>query len=410
MVEDFVAAWHRGERHGRFEAPKFQADVSKTPIPRYDLINFHDYLWINLQFSRGCPFNCEFCDIIELYGRVPRAKTTAQVLAELERLLEIGYRGHVDFVDDNLIGNKKALKKFLPELKAWQIKHKYPFMFSTEASLNLADDEELLHMLRDCGFFVVFIGIESGDTETLISMQKKQNTRRSIADSLHRIYAAGIFAIAGFILGFDTEGEGVAEQMIELIEGTSIPICIIGLLVALPNTQLNRRLKKEGRLVGDFSDSIELGDQCTAGLNFTTIRPPRDILRDYNTVLDSVYERDAFFARVTHVVDALKRPSLPGAFNLKQTIRDLKIVYRLVKELSIKRPSLFLPTLRLVVHSLKTNPAGLQAGISNVLMYMHVSKFTRFVIDETAGRIRDIDAKANTPAPAQIEARSEVAA
>ena len=283
-----------GERQGRFTAPKFQADVTTTPIPRYDLIKIEDYLWVNLQFSRGCPFTCEFCDIIELYGRVPRTKTTAQVLAELDRLLELGCRGHVDFVDDNLIGNKKALKKFLPDLKRWQVEHGFPFFFSTEASLNISDDDELMRMMREAAFFTIFVGIESGDEETLVAMQKKQNTRRSIADSVHRIYNAGIYVTAGFILGFDTDRDGVAEKMIATIQATEIPMCFVNLLSALPNTQLARRLKKEGRLVTDFEVTSEVGEWSTSALNFTTLRPQTEILRDYIEVLRTVYKRRGF--------------------------------------------------------------------------------------------------------------------
>jgi radical SAM superfamily enzyme YgiQ (UPF0313 family) len=148
VLSDFVAAWDAGKRDGTFTAPKFQVDVTKSPMPRFDLLNLEYYLYIGVQYSRGCPFTCEFCDIIELYGRLPRTKTTLQILAELDRLYALGYRGHVDFVDDNLIGND------------------YPFEFSTEASVNLADDDELLHLMRDANFFALFIGIESPDPET----------------------------------------------------------------------------------------------------------------------------------------------------------------------------------------------------------------------------------------------------
>ena len=158
IIDVFVAAWLRGERQGRFDAEKFTADVTKTPVPRYDLLDFSHYIYIGLQFSRGCPFTCEFCDIIELYGRVPRAKTNEQMLAELDYLYELGYRGHVDWVDDNLIGNKKALKRLLPELKKWQGARLFPFKFSTEASLNLADDDDLMRSMAECNFFTCFIG------------------------------------------------------------------------------------------------------------------------------------------------------------------------------------------------------------------------------------------------------------
>ena len=171
VIDDFVLAYLAGHPNGLFESPKFQVDVTRSPIPRFDLLNFNHYVQIGVQFSRGCPFTCEFCDIIELYGRKPRAKTTAQMLAELERLYQLGYRGHVDFVDDNLIGNKKAVKNVLPALREWQERKGFPFEFSTEASLNLADDTELLGMMKAAAFFAVFIGIETPDTATLIGNQ-----------------------------------------------------------------------------------------------------------------------------------------------------------------------------------------------------------------------------------------------
>ena len=237
-------------------------------------MTFSHYLYIGVQFSRGCPFTCEFCDIIELYGRAPRTKNTPQMLAELDRLLSLGFKGHVDFVDDNLIGNKKAIKLFLPHLIKWQEENGYPFKFSTEASLNLADDDELLAMMRDANFFVVFTGIETPDEATLIQTQKKQNTKRSIADSVHKLYEHGMFVTAGFIVGFDTEKDTIAPAMSLCIKQTSIPIAMVGLLYALPNTQLQRRLRKEGRLYETFAETTaDQGDQCTQGLNFVTPAP-----------------------------------------------------------------------------------------------------------------------------------------
>ena len=274
IIADLIAAWEAGERKGRFTAPKFQADVTSTPIPRFDLLTFRDYLWVNVQFSRGCPFTCEFCDIIELYGRAPRTKTTPQMLAELDRLMALGYRGHVDFVDDNLIGNKKAIKLFLPHLVEWQKKHRYPFKFSTEASLNLSDDAELLQMMRKANFFALFVGIETPDEATLTQTSKKQNTRRSIADSVHRLYAAGMYVAAGFIVGFDSEERSISQAMVKCIADTSIPTATVGLLTALPNTQLSRRLAKEGRLFNQFRQTMtESGDMGTAGLNFRDAPP-----------------------------------------------------------------------------------------------------------------------------------------
>ncbi|HYD05478.1 MAG TPA: radical SAM protein, partial [Reyranella sp.] len=248
VIAAFVSAWNDGRRCGTFVAERSSVDVTRTPAPRFDLVRRSDYLYFSVQFSRGCPFTCEFCDIIELYGRVPRVKTVAQVLGELEALYASGYRGHLDFVDDNFIGNKKAVKALLPALIEWQRTRGYPFWFSTEASLNLADDEGLLALMHQANFGAVFVGIESSDAATLAATRKKQNTRRRIADSVHRIHAAGIFVLAGFIVGFDTEQHDVAPEMIACITEAAIPVCMAGLLVALPNTQLYRRLQREDRL------------------------------------------------------------------------------------------------------------------------------------------------------------------
>ena len=172
-IEAFLDDWRAGAKSGRYVAPKFTIDVMKTPPPRYDLLKFDDYAYVGVQFSRGCPFLCEFCDIIELYGRVPRTKGFDQILHELDRLYRLGYRGHVDFVDDNLIGNKRTVKEFLPLLIDWQKTRNFPFEFSTEASLNLADDEELMALMGAANFFVVFVGIESPDEDVLNATRKK---------------------------------------------------------------------------------------------------------------------------------------------------------------------------------------------------------------------------------------------
>src|SRR6478672_7259087 len=308
VIDEFVAARESGVRSGVFTAPKFQADVTKTPVPRFDLLNIQDYLYLGVQYSRGCPFTCEFCDIIELYGRVPRTKTTPQMLAELDALYDMGYRGHLDFVDDNFIGNKKALKNFIPELVAWQRAHDYPFEFSTEASVNLADDDALMEMMAQANFFAVFVGIESPDPASLVAMKKKQNTRRNIAESIHKIYGAGMLVTAGFIVGFDTEKVSMAEAMIDFIEEAAIPVAMVGLLYALPNTQLTRRLAKEGRLHADHDLASTTGaDQCTAGINFDPVRPLRDILTDYKRVLEHIYSPAAYARRVDRLMTLLDR-------------------------------------------------------------------------------------------------------
>src|SRR6478736_3100280 len=306
IIDKFIAAWEAGAREGVFEAEKFKVDVSKSPIPRFDLLKVQHYLHIGVQFSRGCPFTCEFCDIIELYGRVPRAKTNPQMLSELDELYRLGYRGHIDFVDDNLIGNKKAVKAFLPELAKWLEAHDYPFEFTTEASINLADDQELLMLMNRANFVGVFVGIESPDAATLVAMRKKQNTRRSIAESIHRLYASGLFVTAGFIVGFDSETQSSADVMVELIEEAAIPVCMVGLLYALPNTQLGRRLEKEGRIFPHPErDDLKTADQCTMGLNFTTLRPRQEILADYAHILERIYDPVAYAGRLQRLAKML---------------------------------------------------------------------------------------------------------
>ena len=386
IIQEFIAAWDGGARSGTFEGKRFQVDVTKSPIPRFDLINFKHYLYVGVQFSRGCPFNCEFCDIIELYGRVPRSKSNEQMLAELQTLYDAGYRGHVDFVDDNLIGNKKALKRFLPALTAWQKERRYPFEFSTEASMNLADDSQLLEMLKQANFFAIFVGIESPDTDTLIATQKKQNTRRSLADSVHKIYAAGMFVIAGFIVGFDTEKGSVAAGMIDCIEATGIPVSMVGLLTALPNTQLTRRLEAEKRLL-PFGEGA--GDQCTAGLNFKTLRPRPEILKDYKTVLEAVYEPAAYFERVRRVGRALQRPDHPGTFDLKTALHDLGFLARLTWRMTFTQPELRRHYWKTLVDVARHNPAAFEYCVILITFYLHMGTFAKFLIKELERQIAE---------------------
>ena len=407
VIDQFIEAWNAGARKGVFEAEKFQADVTKSPIPRFDLLNFDNYLHIGVQFSRGCPFTCEFCDIIELYGRVPRTKTTPQMLAELDRLYELGYRGHVDFVDDNLIGNKKAVKAFLPHLAQWLEAHEYPFEFTTEASLNLADDPELLALLNQANFFGVFIGIESPDPETLALTRKKQNTRRNIAESVHRIYAAGMFVIAGFIVGFDSEKASVAEAMVELIEEAAIPVAMVGLLYALPNTQLSRRLSKEGRL-HPIPEMVPTGhgDQCTNGLNFDTLRPRSEILGDYRHILDRIYDPVAFAGRLRRLTDMLDNSARRGQMRTTDARRKFgsaAMLHQLMNSVPEPR-DLFRETFS---HCLRTNPRSARWIVGQMAFYLHLGPFSRYVMHEIETMIEALD---NEPRVAIDTAREQVPA
>ena len=380
VIGDFVAAWKRGERSGIFIAEKFQADVTKTPMPRFDLLKLDHYLYICVQYSRGCPFTCEFCDIIELYGRVPRTKTTPQMLAELDALYNLGYRGHLDFVDDNFIGNKKALKSFIPELAAWQRARDYPFEFSTEASVNLADDAALMEMMAEANFFAVFVGIESPDPATLVAMKKKQNTRRNIAESIHKIYGAGMFVTAGFIVGFDSEKVSIADAMIEFIEESAIPVCMVGLLYALPNTQLTRRLADEGRLHPNHDHGPTIGgDQCTDGINFDPLRPLRDILIDYKLILESIYRPAAYAKRLDRLVAMLdrsrQRRDLPAG-DMRNKVRALETVHRVVTAI----PEAHGPFWRTFLNCAKKDSSSARIAVAMIAAYAHLGPFSGRVV------------------------------
>ncbi|WP_291363439.1 B12-binding domain-containing radical SAM protein [Acetobacter sp. UBA5411] len=395
IMADFIMAWRNGLRRGVFKAPMGKTDVTLSPLPRFDLLKLDQYLHVGVQFSRGCPFNCEFCDIIELYGRVPRTKTNEQVLAELNALYALGYRGHVDFVDDNLIGNKKALRKFLPDLKRWQDDKRFPFEFSTEASINLADDPELLDDLAESNFFAVFVGIESPDTDTLVMTQKKQNTRRSLQQSIATIHRAGIFVNAGFIVGFDSEKGSVAAGMIDCIEDTAIPVCMVGLLYALPTTQLTRRLLDEGRLFSDDRQP-QSGDQCTAGLNFETKRPRRDVLDDYRTVLKAIYEPAAYFDRVRRLGRML------GRKRAHRMIRgDLRSFVRLLFRIHRAGPGTGRQFWRMLLDCALHNPKALPYVIMTSALYLHLGPFSRQVIGDIDREIANIDQGHWQPPPLQ---------
>lgn len=399
IIGEFIDAWHSGVTEGEFQAVGFP-DVTKSPIPRFDLLDFDHYMHVGLQLSRGCPFTCEFCDIIELYGRKPRFKTAPQMLSELDALRELGYRGHVDFVDDNLIGNKKLLKPLLHELAAWNALRDYPFEYSTEASINLAEDEELLDLMKRASFFAIFVGIESPDTDTLIAMSKRQNTRRSIVESIHKIYRAGIFVNAGFIIGFDSEKASIAAAMVECIEDTAIPIAMVGLLYALPNTQLTRRLAKEGRLHpdNDRQDAQNDADQCTSGLNFETNRPRGEMLEDYRTVLASIYDPHAFFARVSRLARLLDVSDHKVNRPVRNLLRDLRSFARITWRSGVLTPGVRAPFWRAIGDCLLHNPRSVRVVVSQAALFLHFYPYSRFMDSKLAEQIDTLVTDTHEPA------------
>jgi len=287
----FLEALEQGETSGIYRSAE-KPDVTQTPIARYDLLDLNAYLAITVQFSRGCPFQCEFCDIINLYGRKPRTKTPEQMLQEFEALYNLGWRRYVFVVDDNFIGNKRNAKVFLRALIPWMKAHRYPFRLITEASLNLAEDDELIELMVKAGFILVFMGIETPDTDSLLGINKVQNTRQSLVDSCHKITRAGLQIMSGFIMGFDNERPGAGRRIRDFIEETGIPQGQFSLLQALQNTAMWNRLQKEGRLVDGLA-TIHQG----AIMNFVPTRPVEEITEEYIEAFWQIYEPIPFIKR-----------------------------------------------------------------------------------------------------------------
>jgi radical SAM superfamily enzyme YgiQ (UPF0313 family) len=379
-MADFAAAWRRGDRRGMFVAQTFPS-LHDSPLPRFELLKLQHYMHVGVQFSRGCPFNCEFCNVIELNGRVPRFKTNEQMLHELDVLYALGYRGHVDFVDDNLIGNPKIVRPFLEMLSEWSERKGRPFLFSAETSLNLADSEEMLGLMRRSGFFAIFIGIETPDTRTLLSVKKRQNTNRDLASSIHKIYRAGIFVNAGFIIGFDAEADSVAEAMTRCIEEMAVPICMVGLLYALPNTQLSRRLHLEGRLHPD-SDRVrgeDTADQCSSGLNFDTLRPRADILKDYRAVLQSIYHPANYFGRVRRMARSLDPVPERLVNVLPHLLRDIRSFLRISWRLGVRDREVRGPYWKALGYCFLRNPSAFRTAVSFAALYLHLRPFSGYM-------------------------------
>ena len=277
--------------------PVYQAaerpDMGTSPLPDLSLIKMQSYSTMAVQYSRGCPFNCEFCDIIEIYGRKPRTKAVAQVLAELDQLRAAGWREAVFIVDDNFIGNKARAKELCVALAEWRSQYKTNFDFNTEASLNLADDPELMQLMKDAGFVSVFLGIETPDESGLIASNKLQNVRRSLLESVATIQSYGIQVMGGFILGFDTDREDIFDRMVDFIQRSGIPIAMVGLLQAMPGTQLFRRLWKEGRIL-----DAGQGNNTDDKLNFLPRMDAALLVEGYRSVLKRIYSREAYYERV----------------------------------------------------------------------------------------------------------------
>jgi radical SAM superfamily enzyme YgiQ (UPF0313 family) len=284
-------------RSGRLLQPIYRAtnrpDITQTPVPRWDLIKFRYYVTMAVQFSRGCPFDCEFCDIIVMNGRVPRTKTPAQLIAELDALRRRGWKDMVFIVDDNFIGNKQRTKTLLHTLIEWRRRTRSRIGFLTEASMNLADDPELCALMVEAGFKKVFVGIETPSVEALEECHKLQNRNRDLVASVQTLQRAGLEVMGGFIVGFDSDKSDIFKRQFEFIQRSGVATAMVGLLTALPQTRLWQRLKREGRLEAEST-----GNNTDAALNFKP-RLNRDLLQSgYRELVKKLYEPRNYYQRI----------------------------------------------------------------------------------------------------------------
>lgn len=283
----------RNGRAGRVYTSPRWADLSATPLPRFDLVKMNKYASMNIQYSRGCPFDCDFCNITVLYGRAPRTKDTRQILLELDALYAQGWRSGVFIVDDNFIGNKGKLKKeVLPAIIKWMEERKNPFTLSTEVSINLADDEELMRLMAKARFNTVFVGIESPNEESLAECSKLQNRNRDLIASVKKIQQAGLEVQAGFIVGFDKDPASIFERLIAFIQESGIVTAMVGLLNAPHGTKLYHRLEQEGRLVKSAT-----GDNTDFSINFIPKMDAEHLINGYRRILHTIYSPKHFYAR-----------------------------------------------------------------------------------------------------------------
>jgi radical SAM superfamily enzyme YgiQ (UPF0313 family) len=356
-------------------------DMQSVKLPRFDLLpQINEYSSMAIQFSRGCPFRCEFCDIIEIYGRVPRTKTPAQLLAELDALKRLGFRGHVFIVDDNFIGNKKNAKGMLKELAIWNRDEGYPFRFFTEASINLADDGELLQAMGQANFLHVFIGIETPDPKLLKTTLKVQNIPGNLLEKLRTIREHGIHITAGFIVGFDGEERGVFDVQRSFIRASGIGIAMVGLLQAIPHTQLSRRLKQEGRLVEKASLQVIT---TVEGINFIPKgeMTKREYLERYRDLVKEVYSTQTYFERILPALLGLRNRA-PLRAIAKVWWRHFPGFMRQCYHLGFRASGVRSYFWKTLAQVLWKNPAALEAFAYDCFYFHHLNHHADYVYTE----------------------------
>ena len=336
------------------------ADLSDTPVPDYHLLKMDDYAFMNMQISRGCPFNCDFCEITALLGHKVRMKSKEQVISELQTLYNLNWRGPVAVVDDNFIGNKNVVKNsILPTMKSWMDGHKHPFTFNAQTSINLADDAQLLKLMRNAGFMSTFIGIETPDEESLKSCHKVQNENRDLVANVKQIQEAGLQVSGGFIVGFDSDTTTVFQRQVDFIQKSGIVSAMVGLLNAPKNTQLYRQMEEENRLTVDAT-----GSNTDFTMNFVPKMNNKELIEGYQYIINSIYKEKPYYQRIRRLLNNY-RPVKVGKnqFDFSQIIAFFKSVFvlgmvnkgryeywKFIVWTLVKRPNLFIDAVTLAVY------------------------------------------------------------
>ncbi len=344
-------------------------DITKTMPPMWSLVNFKDYATMLLQYSRGCPFNCEFCDIIIMNGRVPRTKTPGQMINEVQQLYDAGWTSSVFIVDDNFIGNKESAKKMLALLIKWQKNHKYPFKFFTEASINLAADEELMRMMSAANFDKVFLGIETPNLDSLKECSKVQNTAVDLAKAVRAIHQNGMQVMGGFIVGFDSDTESIFRKQIRFIQKTGIVTAMVGMLNALPQTRLWHRLKAEGRLHGGTS-----GENTDGTVNFEPVMGKQALVEGYKKMVHSIYSSKNYYRRINTFLKSYK-PTARGRISKDDLSAFLKSIWK-IGILSRERFLYWKLILKTSVQNRKALPVAIELAIVG----MHFARISQGIV------------------------------
>jgi len=353
----------------RYYRSKKRPDITKTPQPLWSLLNFKDYAAMALQYSRGCPYNCEFCDIIIMNGRIPRTKTPVQFIKELNGLYDAGWRGSVFIVDDNFIGNKVEVKKLLKIIYLWQKKRKFPFKLFTEASINLAEDIELMKLMSKANFYKVFLGLETPDIETLQACSKAQNTNIDLKEAVDTIQRHGMQVMGGFIVGFDNDTDSIFETQIKFIQKIGVVTAMVGMLNALPKTQLWHRLKEEGRLLKDTS-----GANTDGSINFVPKMGKDVLLQGYKELLSKIYSPKLYYKRINLFIKNYK-PTVKS----RLTNTEIKAFVRSIWKIGIVSRSRFLYW-RMVIKTSVVKIKALPIAVELSIIGQHFEKITSDIV------------------------------